>query len=67
MLQGLARTYLERQDSRLTNRVITLWYRSVGELKLRSRVHRVQGAQGPRSAVRGCIWRGVEGMCWLLG
>uniref|UniRef100_A0A7S0X0Z2 Protein kinase domain-containing protein n=1 Tax=Chlamydomonas leiostraca TaxID=1034604 RepID=A0A7S0X0Z2_9CHLO len=24
---GLARTYQERQDSRLTNRVITLWYR----------------------------------------
>lgn len=24
---GLARTYMERQDSRLTNRVITLWYR----------------------------------------
>jgi len=24
---GLARTWQERQDSRLTNRVITLWYR----------------------------------------
>lgn len=24
---GLARTWQERQDSRLTNKVITLWYR----------------------------------------
>jgi serine/threonine protein kinase len=24
---GLARTYQEKQDGRLTNRVITLWYR----------------------------------------
>ena len=27
---GLARTWQERQDSRLTNRVITLWYRWEG-------------------------------------